>query len=151
MGFDPADRVVRADCDIFSGGKMPGGTMVDYLWKTVWGGQTQWDCLGQLRDNGMNWVRVGVLRKSDEQLANTPFEKWGSLKVDGYGWSTLEYAQAILRDAQEKGLRKNLFFFLSDQDASGVKQPALPEWQGLTVEETCAKLTECCYETAKYF
>lgn len=29
MGFDPADRVVRADCDIFSGGKMPGGTVVD--------------------------------------------------------------------------------------------------------------------------
>ena len=127
MGFDPADRVVRADCDIFSGGKMPGGTVVDYLWKTVWGGQTQWDCLGQLRDNGMNWVQVGVLRKSDEQLANTPFEEWGILKVDGCGWSTLEYAEAILRDAQEKGLQKDLFFFLSDQDASGAKQPASPE------------------------
>lgn len=151
MGFDPADRVVSADSDIFSGGKMLGGTVVDYLWKTVWGGQTQWDCLGQLRDNGMNWVRVGVLMKSDEQLANTPFEEWGSLKVDGYGWSTLEYAKAILRDAQEKGLRKNLFFFLSDQDASGAKQPAPAEWQGLTVEETCAKLTKYCYETAKYF
>lgn len=64
---------------------MLGGTVVDYLWKTVWGGQIQWDCLGQLRDNGMNWVRVGVLMKSDEQLANTPFEEWGSLEVDGYG------------------------------------------------------------------
>ena len=150
-GFDPADRVVRADSDIFNGGKMLGGTVVDYLWKTIWGGNENWDCLGQLRDNGMNWVRVGVLMESNEQLASAPVEDWGDLSVSGFGWSTLEYAEAILRDAQEKGLRKNLFFFLSDKAASGAEQPAPPEWKGLTVEETCERLRDYCYETTKYF
>ena len=97
--------------DIFAGGKMLGGTVVDYLWKTIWGGKPEWDCLGELRDCGMNWVRVGVTTCRDPLLADTPLEQWGSLEKKR-GWSALEYAEAILRDAQEKGLRKNLFFFL---------------------------------------
>ena len=136
--------------DIFAGGKMLGGTVVDYLWKTIWGGKPEWDCLGELRDCGMNWVRVGVTTCRDPLLADTPLEQWGSLEKKR-GWSALEYAEAILRDAQEKGLRKNLFFFLSDKAASGAQQPAPPEWGGLSVEETAEKLGCYCRETTRYF
>ncbi len=147
--FDPADRVVTPDSDIFNDGKMFGGTVVDYLWKTIWGENEDWDCLGQLRDNGMNWVRVGVLMQNNERLAETPVEDWKSLPMQG--WSTVEYAEAILREAQEKGFRKNLFLFLSPEAASGAEQPAPKEWKGLTVEETCEKLREYCYDITQYY
>lgn len=147
--FDKADRVVTDDSDIFKGGKMLGGTVVDYVAKEVWGGQENWDCLGQLRDNGMNWVRVGVLMKENEELAKTPFDQWGT--IGQQGWSTLEYAEYILRDAEKNGLRKNLFFFLSPEAASGAEQPAPAEWKNLTPDQTAAKLKEYCYETTKYF
>lgn len=145
----PTDPGVRPGGDIFNGGKMLGGTVVDYLSKTIWGGYEDWNCLGQLRESGMNWVRVGVLMKNDETLAGLPVDQWNT--VPQQGWSTVEYAEAILNEATANGFRKILFFFLSDQAASGAMQPAPHDWKDLSVDETCTRLKEYCFETTRYY
>ena len=73
---------------------MWGGTVCDYLWKKYWQNEKDWDCLKILKENGMNWVRVGVLVKETPELNRIPKENWGRLCRDA--WNSLEYAEAIL-------------------------------------------------------
>jgi len=125
--------------------------VVDYLWKKTWSNKS-WDPLGAMRDNGMNWVRVGVEMKDSPALASKDSKDWSTLPSgDSSYWSSKEYALAILKEATEKGYRKDLFLFLSPNAASGAQQDPPPEWTNLSVEDTSKKLEAYCYETVKYY
>ena len=148
----PPSQIVHVDGDIFNNpnAKMLGGTVCDYLQFKLWyGGFIDANPLQVMKENGFNWVRVGVLMKEDETLDGLPYDEWNT--VQARGWSTKPYAKRILKEASDVGLMKNLFFFLSDTAASGAEQNAPYAWKNLSVEETAEKLEEYCFETTKYF
>jgi|GEM_PF-3525344 len=129
-----------------------GGVFCDYLGKETW--DTYWknnDLLKMLTDNGCVWARVGVTTVSSSDLKNTPQPDWRLLNYENEYWSSLEYSEAILRDAAQKGMKTDLFLFLSDKAAHAGTQDAPKEWQGLSVEDTGDKLQTYCYNTTKYF
>jgi arabinogalactan endo-1,4-beta-galactosidase len=129
-----------------------GGVFCDYLAKRVW--DRYWkdlDPIQLLRRYSFGWVRVGVLTTSSDYLRQTPIEKWRDLGWRDEYWSCLEYAEQIMREATEFGMKLNLFFFLSHQAAHGGQQNAPPAWSGLNVDETCTVLEDYCYTTTKYF
>ena len=129
-----------------------GGVVNDYLSKRVW--DVFWKALDPIRtlqENNFGWVRVGVRTTSSTYLKNTLPSEWHTLPWREEYWSSLEYAEQILREASNAGMRLNLFFFLSDEAAHAGQQNAPPEWEGLTVEETAIALQDYCYRTARYF
>jgi arabinogalactan endo-1,4-beta-galactosidase len=131
---------------------MIGGVVCDYFAKKTF--DTFWTLLhplDSLQTNGFNWARVGVLTTSSNDLKTTPVAQWSTLAWKHEYWSSLEYAEQILLEAQNRGMKLNLFFYLSDEAAYGSHQNAPPEWEGLTVAETAAALDDYCYNTAKYF
>ena len=129
-----------------------GGVVNDYLSKRIWGGfWNELDPIQTLHENGFSWVRVGVRTTSSMYLKNTPPFEWNALPWRNEYWSSLEYAEQILREASNAGMRLNLFFFLSDEAAHAGQQNAPAEWEGLTVEETAIALQDYCYRTTRYF
>lgn len=129
-----------------------GGVVCNYLAKRVWDRYwKQLDPLQTLKENGFKWVRVGVLMTSSQQLRDTPVSEWNTLPWRDEYWSSLEYAERILRDASNKGLRLNLFFYLSDKAAHGAQQGAPAEWRDFSAADMARVLEEYTYSTTRYF
>lgn len=66
-------------------------------------------------------------------------------------WSSREYTAQILREAAARGMRLDVFLFLSDREASAGAQNAPSAWRGLSVADTAVKVRESAFDTAKYF
>lgn len=116
-----------------------GGTAYDWLGMKLLGGYwTEVDPLQILKENGMDWNRVGVLIK------HCPI---------GYpeSWCSIEYAEEVMKSSTEKGMRLDLFFYLSQTAAFWGQQPCPPEWGNFTIEEKAEALREYCYNTTKYY
>jgi arabinogalactan endo-1,4-beta-galactosidase len=129
-----------------------GGTVCDYLARRTW--DVFWketDPILTIHENGFEWARVWVTTKSSVDLKNTPPSEWSSLPWKNEYWSSLEYAEEILKEASHAGMKLNLVFFLSDEAAHAGVQNAPPEWENLTVEETAIVLEDYCYQTTEYF
>jgi arabinogalactan endo-1,4-beta-galactosidase len=129
-----------------------GGVVCDYMgfqnWGNTWNGVNPLD---PLKANGMKWVRVGVTTVSSSFLANTPPEQWPTLPWRDEYWSSREFAGQIMREAQDRGYRLNLFLFLSNTAAHAGQQNAPPEWAGLTVAETAQRVDQYSFEIANYY
>lgn len=131
--------------------KYIGGTVCDYLARKVWDVWKQFDPLPTLHKNGFGWARVWVKTISSADLKNTPPSQWSTLPWKNEYWSSLEYAEQILKEASQAGMRLNLVFFLSDEPAAAGYQPVPLEWKNLNVEESAIALQDYCYKTTKYF
>jgi len=129
-----------------------GGVVCDYMafqnWGNTWNGINPLD---PLKQNGMKWVRAGVTTVSSSYLANTPPAQWPTLPWRDEYWSSREFAGQIMREAQDRGYRLNLFLFLSNTAAHAGQQNAPPEWAGLTVAETAQRVDQYSYDTASYY
>ena len=129
-----------------------GGVFCDYMAKKTWGSYFKTlDPVQTLRQNGFRWVRVGVVTTSNADLRDTPPEQWNTLPWNGEYWSCREYAEQIMQEAADANMHLNLFFFLSYTAAHAGQQYVPPEWDGLTIEQTCDVLRDYCYQTTKYF
>ena len=62
-----------------------------------------------------------------------------------------DYACTVAKRAQEAGLRPHLVFFLSEQWADYVKQPAPAEWAKLPFSDKLAKVSTYSERTARHF
>ena len=133
-------------------GLMLGAASTDYLLLRTWG--QDWkvaDPLEALKQHGMDWLRVGVLTTSSSYLRDTPPDRWNTLPWRTEYWGCREYAEQIMREASGKGMRLMVYLWLSDiASHAGVQHPP-PEWAGLGVAQTAARLDTYGYETAKYF
>jgi arabinogalactan endo-1,4-beta-galactosidase len=130
-----------------------GGVVCDYLAYSNFGGH-EWQNINPLdtmKQNGLKWVRVGVTTVSSPTLRDTPPEQWGALSWRGEFWSSREFAGEIMRQAQARGYRLNLFMFLSNTAAHAGMQNAPPEWAGLSVAETAQRVDQYSYDTARYY
>jgi arabinogalactan endo-1,4-beta-galactosidase len=129
-----------------------GGVVCDYMafmnWGNTWGGINPLD---PLKQNGMKWVRVGVTTVSSQYLANTPYEQWPTLPWRDEYWSSREFAGQIMRQAQARGYRLNLFLFLSNTAAHASQQNAPPEWAGLSVAETAQRVDQYSFDITNYY
>jgi arabinogalactan endo-1,4-beta-galactosidase len=67
------------------------------------------------------------------------------------GPSGKHYAGAVAKRAQAAGLKPYLVFFLSENWADYVKQPAPAAWKGLAFAEKRAKVSAYSENTARYF
>jgi arabinogalactan endo-1,4-beta-galactosidase len=122
---------------------MSGGVVTDYIYHRIWGGKWRLrDPLQALADNGMKWIRTGVTTVSVPVLRTTPVLQWSGLSFQPSFWSSQEVVAQVLKEASAQGLKLNLFFFLSDQAAGAGAQNAPPEWQGLSIDDTAAKVRE---------
>ena len=138
-----------------------GVTVADYLAKRIWGPHyAVIDPLTPLAANGVGWVRAGVTTTSEPSLGTTPVEKWSTLPLTGGNyqrnnepvwWSSREYTAQILREAAARGMRLDVFLFLSDREASAGVQNAPSAWRGLSVADTAVKVRDSAFETAQYF
>lgn len=118
-----------------------GGVVSDYLAAQYWG--QAWHSVNPLdilMANGFDTVRVGMLTTTSTLLANTPVAQWPSLGWHNEFWGSREFAKEILRQATIRGLRRDVFFFLSDRAAYAGRQYAPAEWAGLSVDATSAAL-----------
>ncbi len=129
-----------------------GGVVCDYMafqnWGNTWGGINPLD---PLKQNGFKWVRVGVTTGSSSYLANTPPAQWPTLPWRDEYWSSREFAGQIMREAQDRGYRLNLFLFLSHTAAHAGQQNAPPAWAGLSVAETAQLVDQHSFEVASYY
>lgn len=105
------------------------------------------DALQNLKENGLEWVRVGVLTTSSQDLRDTPVSEWNTHPWRNEYLYSLEYAEQLLREAANKGLRLNLVFSLSDMITHG----ALSAWRGLSLTETARILEDYTYNTTRHF
>jgi arabinogalactan endo-1,4-beta-galactosidase len=129
-----------------------GGLANDYLCNKIWGflwyGTDPWLIL---KENGGGWARVWVTTVHSKDLSETPVHKWKTLPWKFEYWSCQEFAEEILRQAQDRGLRLDLVLFLGDTSNFWGRQNAPASWQGLGVAETCVALEQYAYNTAKYY
>ncbi len=131
---------------------MVGAAIETLLGKRVW--DQFWrdlDPLQVMKDNGLTWIRTPVQMRSSEYLRNTPYSQWPSLPWRSEYWCSLEWAERILREGADHGLRLNLQLVLSDQTAHRRIQEAPAEWKGLSLERTADLLEQYGYDTARYF
>lgn len=125
-----------------------GGVVTDYLAGGVWG--DRWkrvNPLDVMRQNGFEWVRVGLLTTSSSFLRNTPVALWPPLDWRDEYWSSREYAMEILRQAADRGMRLNVFLYLSDRPAHAGQQFPPPAWANLTPEATAMELEKYAFDT----
>lgn len=129
-----------------------GGVVSDFMafmnWGNTWGGINPLD---PLKQNGMKWTRVGVTTVSSQYLANTPYEQWHTLPWRSEYWGSREFAGQIMRQAQDRGYRLNLFLFLSNTAAHAGQQNAPPEWAGLSVGETAQRVDQYSFDITNYY
>ena len=129
-----------------------GGVVCDYMafqnWGNTWNGINPLD---PLKQNGMKWVRVGVTTVSSSYLANTPPSQWPTLPWRDEYWSSREFAGQIMREAQDRGYRLNLFLFLSNTAAHAGQQNAPPEWAGRSVAETAQLVDQYSFDITNYY
>lgn len=124
-------------------GFMTGGVIETYPYDRYFG-TNRWgstDVLQILNSNGMNWVRTTVTTESIATLRNTPVAQWSGLPwTPGY-WQSQEVAEQVIRDANARGMKASLAFFLSDTAASASRQDAPAAWRGLSVADTAARVS----------
>ncbi len=129
-----------------------GGVVCDFMafqnWGNTWGGINPLD---PLKENGFKWARVGVTTVSSSYLATTPYAQWNTLPWRNEYWSSREFAGQIMRQAQDRGYRLNLFLFLSNTAAHAGQQNAPPEWAGLSVAETAQRLDQYSFDITTYY
>lgn len=132
--YVPGERIART-------GVLNGGVVTDYLyqreWTDLWKGA---DPLRSMAAQGLAAVRTGVTTLSAAALRDTPRERWGSLPFEGAFWSSLEATTQVLQEAQDLGLRKVLFFYLSDGAAHAGRQGGPAAWRALSLPELEAAL-----------
>lgn len=128
------DRFARA-------GVFNGGVVTDYLYHREWGGLwPDGEPLRTLAGQGMTAVRTGVTTLSVPALGNMPLERWHTLPPDISHWSSLEATTQVLREAQNQGLRRVLFFYLNDGAAHSGRQSGPVAWRNLSMPELEAAL-----------
>jgi len=116
-----------------------GVTAYDWLgMKSLGGYWTELDPLQVLKENGVNWNRVGVCIK------NYPVGHPES-------WCSIEYAEEVMKSSRQNGMRLDLFFYLSHTAAYAGQQPCPPEWKNFTIEEKAEALSRWCFNTTKYY
>jgi len=118
-----------------------GGTAYDWLWlKLLEGYWEKLDPLQVLKQNGMDWNRVGVLIKHDPV-------------GDPVTWCSVEYAEEVMKSSVRNGMRLDLFFYLtsSPEGAWWGHQPCPPEWEKFSVTEKAEALRQHTYDTTKYY
>jgi arabinogalactan endo-1,4-beta-galactosidase len=109
------------------------------------------DAWALFRQNGMEWVRVGVTTQSHPELDAIPLQSWRTLGLKAGYWGSREYAARTLLDAAERGMRLYAYLYFSDQAANWGNQKAPDSWAGKSVAETAALMEEHAYDTAMYF
>lgn len=132
-----------------------GATVQHYLAERIWDNNWKYiNPLKVLKERGFEWVRVCLTTRTSSLLRNTPPLNWGQLPWDEHYRGTLEYAEQIVREASELGLKVNLVFYLSHDEprSTGPKDyPAPPQWQHLTTDELAEVVRRHCFETTQYF
>lgn len=149
-GESPESEIVSAMPLESITNKYVGAMVCDYLAKRIWDIWKRFDPLPTLRKNGFGWARVWVRTINNHDLRNTPVSQWNDLPWKEEYWSSLEYAEQILKEASQEGMRLNLVFFLSDKPAASFYQPVPSDWEGLSVDESATALEDYCYKTIKY-
>ena len=109
------------------------------------------DAFALFRQNGMEWIRVGVTTLSTPELDATPHQSWRSFGWKTAYWGSREYAARTLRDAADRGMRLYAYLYFSDQAANWGNQKAPDAWAGKSVAETAALMEQHAYDTAMYF
>jgi len=128
------DRFARA-------GVFNGGVVTDYLYHREWGGLwPEGEPLRTLAGQGMTAVRTGVTTRSVPVLGSTPPERWRTLPFEEASWSSLEASTQVLKEAQDLGQRRLLFFYLNDSAAHAGRQGGPAAWRGLAMPELEAAL-----------
>jgi len=133
---------------------LKGGVVCDYLNRKYWGDLEIYknlEPLETMKKNGFNAVRVGVTMNSVSQYTGRRHEELKYTDWTEKSWSCIEYAEQILREADQLGMSKVLFFFLSNEAAHGDKQKTPEEWKDLTMDEIGERLCEYTYKAAKYY
>lgn len=129
-----------------------GGTAYDYMayreWSTDWKYQNP---LQVMKNNGFNWIRVGVLTTSSQLLATTPYQNWPSLGWQNEFWCSREFAERVLHEAAQYNLNQSVFFYFSDKATHAGQQDGPAEWLPYNLEQTAAAIENNCYETVSYF
>lgn len=109
------------------------------------------DAFALFRQNGMEWMRVGVTTRSHPELDATPTQSWRTLGWKTGYWGSREYAARTLRDAADRGMRLYAYLYFSDQAAHWGNQKAPDAWEGKSVAETAALMEQHAYDTAMHF
>ncbi len=109
------------------------------------------DALALFRQNGMEWIRVGVTAISQPQLDLVPPEQWRTLPWVSGTWGSREYAARTLRDAADRGMRLYAYLYFSDIAANWGNQTAPAAWAGKSVADTAALMEQHAHDTAAYF
>lgn len=109
------------------------------------------DALTLFRQNGMEWMRVGVTTVSHPELDATPPDSWRTLPWQDTRWGSREFAARTLLDAADRGMRLYAYLYSSDQAANWGNQKAPDAWAGKSVAETAALMEQHAYDTATYF
>jgi arabinogalactan endo-1,4-beta-galactosidase len=134
-------------------GKMPLGALVSdsfnaWRWGTPGPGNT-WNVLDQLKENGVEWLRMWNTTRSFPELRTN--SNWFQLGwKDGY-WSCLEVAGEILRLGAEKGFRLQALLFVNDQSAAAGGQPMPAAWAGLSESALRDAIRASSAATAAYY
>ena len=109
------------------------------------------DALALFRQNGMEWIRVGVTTVSRPQLDAVAPALWSTLPWSPGTWGSREYAARTLRDAADRGMRLYAYLYFSDVAANWGNQTAPAAWAGKSVAETAVLMEQHAYDTATYF
>ncbi len=129
-----------------------GATLQHYLADRIWDDDWRYvDPLRALKERGFEWVRVCVHTRSSPLLATTPVSKWSALPWSEDYVGTLEYATQLLEEAAAAGMKLNLAFYLSDEEAHGATQRIPARWEALSFEELVSAVRRYCYETTQHF
>jgi arabinogalactan endo-1,4-beta-galactosidase len=132
---------------------MVGGLVCDWFNYKTWGGiWKQTDLMQVLKTIGFQWIRAWVTTRSSDDLRRTDPAQWGTvLPWKSEFWSSVEIAERILHEAQDKGFHLDLVLFLSHRAAHAGTQDAPPEWAGRSVSETASLLEDYTYRTVSYY
>jgi len=144
---------MKSNLNIFAAPLGVGATAVDWFAQQTWRDpRAIWDMIDPipfLKENGFDWLRVGVTTLSYPQLENasvTSHPPWN----DGF-WSCREYTLDVMKAGARAGMHLDLFFFLSDHATMGGQQRAPVGWGNYSLEQTAAALKQHTYETTRYY
>lgn len=120
-------------------------SFIDRTWK-----ESSFRPIPTLKNNGLNWVRVGVTTVSSPQLAAADPSTWSQETTpwDNSFWSCREVAGQILKEAKDLGCRLDVFLFLSHEAAYAFKQTLPPAWDPNKLD---TEVFNSAKATAEYF
>jgi arabinogalactan endo-1,4-beta-galactosidase len=135
-----------------------GSVIVDSFINRIWNGGT-FEPLQTLKNNGLDWVRVGVTTQSFTELAGD-VSTWPAVgypeENDGFSdygkyWSSREVAGQILKEASTVGCKLDVFLFLSYREAYAFFQNTPDAWSTFSDTDLAAQIKTSARETAQYF